>query len=277
MECPFCHATNLAGAEVCEGCGQAITRFGPDEVAGRHVRSPLRRVRLGEARMLEPIVMGPRDSVGEAVRRMRDRHLGSVFVVEDDRLTGIFTEADTWVAYLVLAGYSLGLPATTWSRLLQNAFFALKDTKTPARMAVVRVSLSAGCGVPLMLWLDRYSLTSVLGPGFGEGGENLYLGAVGLALASAVGAWAELTALRRSLLRRLPGLGVPLAPLGRMVILALAATVPAVSLWWLVRHLQIVWVGMAVVGLYAAVYLAAAYAFRMPEVSSWVGRLRREN
>ncbi len=194
--------------------------------------------------------------------------------------TGVFTESDNWVAYLVLAAYSLGLLATTWSRLLQNAFYALKDTKTPARIAVVRVTLSAMCGAPLMFWLDQYSLRSVVGPVFGEAGlsgsdgQDPFLGAAGLALASAIGAWAELMALRRSLGRRLSGFGLPLAPLGRMVFLALGAAVGATVLWWAMGDLHVLWVGPAVVGLYAGVYLAAAYALEMPEVFSWVGRFR---
>ena len=41
--------------------------------------------------------------------------------------TGQFSLADNWVVYLVLCGYSAGLLATTFSRLMQNAFYALDD------------------------------------------------------------------------------------------------------------------------------------------------------
>jgi CBS domain-containing protein len=39
--------------------------------------------------------VGPRDTVGEAVAVMAQNRIGSVLVMEDDRLLGIFTERDT--------------------------------------------------------------------------------------------------------------------------------------------------------------------------------------
>ncbi len=60
--------------------------------------------------------------------------------------TGQFGTDDTWQVTFVLAAYSLGMVATTAGRLLQNAFYALNDTKTPARIAVWRVAVSAVIG-----------------------------------------------------------------------------------------------------------------------------------
>ena len=101
--------------------------------------------------------------------------------------TGRFTAGDNWIVYLVLCGYSLGLLATTWSRLMQNAFYARQDTKTPARIAVARVAVSAGAAVPLMLWLDQFAIDGVVAAaGSGGIGANgvldgrKLLGAVGL-------------------------------------------------------------------------------------------------
>ncbi|MEL6614454.1 MAG: murein biosynthesis integral membrane protein MurJ, partial [Bacteroidota bacterium] len=94
--------------------------------------------------------------------------------------TGQFGVEDTWVVYFVLAAYTLGLAATTASRLLQNAFYALDDTKTPARIAIWRVAISAAVGSALMLVFDRLSVFDVVG--VGEEASSLQLGAVGLAL-----------------------------------------------------------------------------------------------
>src|SRR3970282_1013968 len=76
--------------------------------------------------------------------------------------TGSFGASDTWLVYLVLAGYSLGLPASTASRLLKNVFYALAAAARPARIAVERVVVGILLGLPLMLLLDRVALSAVV-------------------------------------------------------------------------------------------------------------------
>jgi putative peptidoglycan lipid II flippase len=104
---------------------------------------------------------------------------------------GDFGTPDTRAVYVVLAAYALGLLASGRSRTLSSAFFAVRDTGTPARVAVVRVLVSLAVGVPLMFPLDRI--------GVGE----LRYGAAGLALGASVGAWVEYVLLRRALSVRL--------------------------------------------------------------------------
>jgi putative peptidoglycan lipid II flippase len=72
--------------------------------------------------------------------------LGETFVAGLYRV-GEFTAADATVVYFVLAAYSLGMLATTTTRVYQSAFFALRDTKTPARVAGFRVLVSAAAGI----------------------------------------------------------------------------------------------------------------------------------
>lgn len=184
--------------------------------------------------------------------------------------TGRFGAEETWLVYLVLAGYSLGLPATASSRLLQNAFYALRDTRTPARIAVLRVVLSAAVAVPLMLWLDRFPVPRPAGAG-----GKLFLGAVGLSLGSAVGAWTELGRLRAVLGRRLPGFALPLGAAAPMAGLAAGAAVPAAALWLLLPPLHPAATGGLVVSLYAAAYLGLARLVGRAELTAWLGRLRR--
>ena len=73
------------------------------------------------------------------------RALGDV-VVATLLQTGKFSRADTLIVYFTLVAFALGLLATTASRMLSTTFFALRDTKTPARYAIVRVVLSARAG-----------------------------------------------------------------------------------------------------------------------------------
>ncbi|HUF78942.1 MAG TPA: murein biosynthesis integral membrane protein MurJ, partial [Thermoanaerobaculia bacterium] len=169
--------------------------------------------------------------------------------------TGSFGVASNLLVYGVLFGYTLGLPASAASRLLQNAFFAHGDTRTPARIAAQRVAVAAAVAVPLMLALDRVRLEEL----FPAVGSDLRLGALGLALGSAVGAWFELVRLLRSLSRRPEaGLRLPWAALARMTGLALAAALPATLLWRNLPALHPAWAGLLVIGAYAGLYLGGA-------------------
>lgn len=132
--------------------------------------------------------------------------------------TGAFGTPETLVTWAVLAAYALGLPASAASRVLSSAFYALRDARTPARVAYARVGVSTLAGVALMLPLDRL------------GFSGLRLGAAGLALGASLGAWLELGLLRRSLGRRLGPHGPGLAPMLRFTAGAVAAAGVAVFL-----------------------------------------------
>jgi putative peptidoglycan lipid II flippase len=186
---------------------------------------------------------------------------------------GAFGATDNWLVYALLAGYALGLLATTISRLLQSSFYAVGDTKTPAKVAVARVVASTAVAVPSMFYLDRFAVAELVGlePGVGT---TLYLGAVGLALGSSVGAWLELALLQLALRRRIGAPSIPWPALARFFALAVAAALPAAGLWWLARDWPAVAVGPLVVALFAAVYLGAAQLLGFGEVDAWTGKLR---
>jgi len=140
--------------------------------------------------------------------------------------SGQFRSADATIVWLTLVGYSLGMMASTSTRLYQSAYYALRDTTTPARVATLRVLVSAAAGAALMLQFEPISL----GGWTLRGGvwrdvriEGLPLGPVGLALGAAVGAWLEWVLLRRSLARRIGSVGVEAPALLRMFGAAFAA------------------------------------------------------
>ncbi|MGI8759460.1 MAG: murein biosynthesis integral membrane protein MurJ, partial [Acidimicrobiales bacterium] len=137
------------------------------------------------------------------------------FVVAALLQSGRFGPEDTRLVWYVLGAFSLGLVATTASRVLQSCFYAVGEVATPAKVAAVRVAVTAVVGVVVMLQLDRVAIT---GPGLAgldlvgdlpawsplpaelrSAGGPLRLGAMGLALAASVGAWVELALLRRRL------------------------------------------------------------------------------
>jgi len=141
-----------------------------------------------------------------------------------------FTADDTYVVWLVLAAYSLGIVAAGLSRLLQNTCYAAGDTKGPARIAAGRLVFAALGGLVLMIQLDRVGVIDgeirrlgdlpafwLLDSEIRQTGDVRRFGAVGLALAASVAAWLELGLLRRRI-RRTLGLSPPFARLaGRLL------------------------------------------------------------
>lgn len=126
---------------------------------------------------------------------------------------GAFGALATRQVALVLAAYSIGLVATTQSRLMQSTLYGLDDTRTPARIAAARVTVATVMGVGLMLMLDAYQVTEsgIVPVAASEPtgalaraalGSLHRLGAVGLALGASLGAWAEWVLLRRAVARR---------------------------------------------------------------------------
>ncbi|MEM7049739.1 MAG: murein biosynthesis integral membrane protein MurJ [Acidobacteriota bacterium] len=180
--------------------------------------------------------------------------------------TGEFDAVSQQQVYLVLCAYTLGLPATATSRLFQNSFFALGDTKTPARIAGARLLISLAVGIPAMLLLDRIAL--------GEGSQGpLFLGVAGLALGSAAGAWGELGLLRRRLQATMPDFRLPWSGAGGMVLAALlAAVLPALLWYFLPPSWPLALAAALVVGLYGGSYLGIAWRQRRPELRAWLGR-----
>ena len=158
--------------------------------------------------------------------------------------TGEFGSADTLITWGVLAAFALGLPASASSRALSSAFYALRDTKTPARIAYVRVAVSLAVGVLLMVPLDRYGLS------------GLRLGAAGLATGSSVGAWLEYLLLRVSLGRRVGVHGPGSRPVVRMALAATLAAAAGVGLQIVLPPTYPIVVALETLVPFAAVYLA---------------------
>jgi len=183
--------------------------------------------------------------------------------------TGQFGAGGTWLVTIVLGGYALGILATTLSRLLQNAFYAIGDTKTPAWIAVARVTVSTVVALPAMFWLDTIPLPDVVAP---LPGDPLFLGALGLSLGATVGAWVEVWRLRHALRDPMPEATVPWAALLRMTALALASLLPAAGVWGGLPAGPALLVAPLVMGAYAAAYLGTAFLLDFDEIEAWTHR-----
>ena len=199
-----------------------------------------------------------------------------------------FTADDTYVVWLVLAAYGVGIVAAGLSRLLQNTCYASGDVKGPARIAAIRLVFAALGGLVLMIQLDRVGVVGgelrrlgdlpafwILDSEIRGAGDVRRLGAVGLALAAAVAAWLELGLLCRRIRRGL-GLRPPFGSLaGRLVPGALAAALVGVVLVRVldgVPHLHSAPICVIVTG---GVYLLAANVCGQPAARDLLLPIRR--
>ncbi len=129
---------------------------------------------------------------------------------------GKFSHADSLYVWGILAGSGVGLLASTQGRLYSSAFYALKDTRTPLRFAVIRVALTTALG-----YLAALQLPGVLG-------FDARWGVAGLTASAGVSGWIEFVLLRRALKARIGA-----DPAGAAYLLRLwgSAVVAAAATW----------------------------------------------
>ena len=140
--------------------------------------------------------------------------------------------------------------SSTSGRLYSSAFYALRDTRTPLRFAVIRVTLTFALGYVCALPLPRML------------GLDQRWGTAGLTFSAGVAGWLEFALLRRGMHRRI---GVVPADVSRIVRLWLVAILAAAIGYGIKRVLPFhkpLLVGPCVLIPYAALYLA---------VTQWMG------
>ncbi len=119
------------------------------------------------------------------------------FIAAGDLIAGAiyqghrFHHSDAIWVWGVLAGSGVGLFASTQGRLYSSAFYALKDTRTPLRFAIVRVTLTSVLG-----YICAIPLPPLLG-------IDPKWGVAGLTASAGVSGWIEYVLLRKSLARRI--------------------------------------------------------------------------
>jgi putative peptidoglycan lipid II flippase len=177
--------------------------------------------------------------------------------------TGRFTHSDALYVWGILAGSGLGLLPSTVGRLYSSTYYALRDTRTPLRYALVRVALTTVLGYIFAILLPPALSIPAL------------WGAAGLTISSGTSGWVEMLLLRRTLNTRIGHTGLPMAYLGKLWAAAIAGAIAA----WLVKlalptmHPAIQ--GLLILGPYGVVFLGTTFLMRLPEASSVVSRFRR--
>lgn len=160
--------------------------------------------------------------------------------------TGRFTRQDVVYVWAVLAGASVGLLATTLGRLYSSTYYALGDTRTPLRYAVLRVVVAASLGYFSALYLP------------GLVGLEARWGIVGLAVSTGLAGWLEFSLLRLSLARRIGRTGIGRSFAGRLWLAAGSSAAAALALEWLVRGWHPVPAAVLILGVFGIGYMGAA-------------------
>lgn len=111
--------------------------------------------------------------------------------------SGRFNYASAVYVWAVLAGSAIGLLATSLGRLYSSAFYALLDTKTPLRFAIIRVILTTALGVVFALYLPHWL------------GIQEKWGVAGLTASAGIAGWLEFVLLRHALSARIGRTGIP--------------------------------------------------------------------
>jgi putative peptidoglycan lipid II flippase len=125
--------------------------------------------------------------------------------------TGRFSAADSQYVWAILAGSAIGLLAATLGRLYSSAYYALNDTRTPLRYAVIRVALTTILG-----FLCAIPLPPLLG-------LEPRWGAAGLTASAGLAGWVEFLLLGRGLREHIGVVGFPPGHLVRLWSAALIA------------------------------------------------------
>jgi len=183
----------------------------------------------------------------------------AAFLVIGDVIVGLlfqsgeFTRHDALYVWGILAGSAVGLLAATMSRLYNSTFYALYDTRTPLRCALIRVGLTLVLG---------YACAIVLPPMIGI--ERRW-GVAGLTVSAGVAAWVEFSMLRWNLNRRLGPTGLDRRYLAHLWVMALAAAAAALAVKYEI-HAGPRLTALAVIPVYGAVYLGLAYWTNVAEL-----------
>lgn len=167
--------------------------------------------------------------------------------------TGEFTTKDTTFVWMVLAGSTVGLLAITQSRLYSSAFYAMHDTRTPLKFAIIRVILASIMGFfasqygPLLLSIDK-----------------IY-GTVGITAASGFSGWIEYKLLQSAISQRIGKVGLQKKYLLNLWVSALiAASIAFFVKIYLCYHPLIL--AVTVLPLYGGIYFIFTFLFRIDEI-----------
>ena len=174
---------------------------------------------------------------------------------------GRFGATETLFTWGILAAASTGLLAATLARLYSSTFYALHDTRTPFRIALVRIAVGTALAALFAL---------VVTPSLAI---DRRWGAAGLTLGSAIAAWVELALLRRRLAAIIGRTPIPDGFLARIGAAALAAGAAGIGIKVGIGDVHRYLVAAGVFSGFGLVYLGLAHAAGVAEARALTRRV----
>jgi putative peptidoglycan lipid II flippase len=176
--------------------------------------------------------------------------------------TGRFRHSDAIYVWGILAGSGVGLLASTLGRLYSSTYYALRDTRTPLRYALVRVALTTILGYLFAIPLPRML------------GIASIWGAAGLTASAGIAGWVEMLMLRRKLNSRIGHTGLP----SDYVIKLWSAAIAGAAAAWIAKGLLPVMhpaiLAVFILGPYGIVFLGTTLLLKIPEASTALRRIK---
>ena len=174
--------------------------------------------------------------------------------------SGQFSRADTVFVWGILAGYGMGLLPSTLGRLYASTYYALRDTRTPLRFAILRVALAT-----LLGYFAAIALPPLLG-------INPRWGVAGLSASAGVAGWLEFLLLRKHMNGRIGHTGLPLSYTLQLWSAAAMGAAVAWIIKWATGLVHPFSMAVLVLGPYGLIYAAMLLAFKVPEVHEALGK-----
>src|SRR5436309_1104444 len=167
--------------------------------------------------------------------------------------TGRFNRSDSTYVWGILAGSTIGLLASTLGRLYASTYYALHDTRTPLRYAIIRVALTTGLG-----YVFAIPLPALIG-------LDPKWGAAGLTASAGIAGWVEFALFRRKLNQRIGRTGLALGYVSKLWLSAIGGG----AIGWLIKiaigQPHPVIIAALVLIPYGLCYFALTSLFRLPE------------
>jgi putative peptidoglycan lipid II flippase len=155
------------------------------------------------------------------------------------------------------------LLASTLGRLYSSTYYALRDTKTPLKYAIIRVLLTTGLGYAFAIPLPH-----VLGI------EQRW-GVAGLTISAGISSWVEFALLRRTLNHRIGSTGLAGDYLIKLWSAALLGGFAGWGIHHVLPHVSPIPLAIVVLIPYGAIYFGMAALFNLPEAHGLFGMISR--
>lgn len=179
--------------------------------------------------------------------------------------TGEFQKENTDYVWMVLAGSTIGLLASTLGRLYSSTFYSLRDTRTPLRFAIVRVVLTTVLGILFAFYLP------------GAFGVPQHWGTAGLTASAGLAGWVEFYFLRRTLNKNIGPTGLSFKYQIRVWLIALVSAVSgAAAVYFLMNESQhVILRALVALSIYGILYFTLGFLFKVEQAHSLAQKVLR--